>query len=310
MLFPPPLFSNSTNQPFWNTTLENTGSNSTNRFDSSAPALTMSRYDYDISELELYGQLAIDLKVQNHPLMKQLFSYLVSLAGQPFFCQECALLGQLLTFLQHQLHFRNEFADWYLAQPSFHHHQQQQNHCVEPCDLEKDKEKEKEREKEKENDYRKEFVFGPSTVKKTKSSVLPFQRITVPIINPVPLANAPLANRAKKEKSTSSVTSKKRPSSRQQSTEPKSVNIITYKKAKRIDEFLVESAGNPSMKTAQSQPSHGSSPHSSAGEKITKQTNSENSIESHNDLPGLLFQKVPHSRSKLSLSLSFDSLIP
>src|SRR4051812_5013659 len=81
------------------------------------------RYDYDISELELLGQIAIDLKVQNHALVKQLFLYLVSLAGHRGFAEECATLSQLLSYLQSQISYRGEFCEWHQAQLQFAHFQ-------------------------------------------------------------------------------------------------------------------------------------------------------------------------------------------
>jgi hypothetical protein len=73
------------------------------------------RFDYDICELEMLGQLAIDLKVQNHPVIKYLFSIAFDLAGQKGFCEECAAISQLLLFLQNQVQYRMAFIDWYMG---------------------------------------------------------------------------------------------------------------------------------------------------------------------------------------------------
>ena len=226
------------------------------------------RYEYDISELELYGRLAIDLKVQNHPLMKQLFAYLVSLAGQPYFSQECAMLGQLLTHLQNQLEYRNVFAEWHLAQ---YQHQVQRQIEIELADLKEHEDFGVRRENELINQHQ-----GLLTVEKISST-------------------------------------KKKP----RLTESK----ITRKRARRIDELVAE----VNMSVDHLKTDSRSSPmkiycesKDSFGEQKDSLNFSHPQMLCHNNIPvenksshlsrGLLFQKVPHSRSQLMMTMSFNSL--
>ena len=178
------------------------------------------------------------------------------------------MLGQLLTHLQNQLEYRNVFAEWHLAQ---YQHQVQRQIEIELADL---KECEDFGEIRRENEMTNEHD-GLLTVEKTPSIKKP------------------------------------------RLTESK----ITRKRARRIDELVAE----VNMSVDHLKTDSRSSPmkiycesKDSFGEQKDSLNFSHPQMLCHNNIPvenksshlsrGLLFQKVPHSRSQLMMTMSFNSL--
>lgn len=78
---------------------------------------TEERYEYDILDLELLGQIATDLNIHSHPKIRQLFTTLFHKAGNRGFSEDCCALYKLLAGIQSQMFLRKNCFDQ--AGPNF-----------------------------------------------------------------------------------------------------------------------------------------------------------------------------------------------